>query len=45
MNIDNIADELVKKYEKCDWKKFDLYLFMRQVASISIAYSKFRLKR
>ena len=40
MNIDEIAEQLVKDYESCDWQKFDLYLFMRQVSSKSIAYSK-----
>ena len=32
MNIDEHATHLVEKYEHCNRQKFDLYLFMRQVA-------------
>jgi len=32
MNIDEHAKHLVEKYKNCNWEKFDLYLFMRQVA-------------
>jgi hypothetical protein len=31
MNADEYAQHFVKKYQKCNWKEFDLYLFMYSV--------------